>query len=87
MVDTTRLENKVIVITGAASGIGRACAIRYAAEGAKVVLADINAEAGETAAKSIRDEGGEAIFQYTDVSETDQLEALLQRGINEYGHV
>ncbi|MEM6281192.1 MAG: SDR family NAD(P)-dependent oxidoreductase [Chloroflexota bacterium] len=87
MVDTTRLENKVIVITGAASGIGRACAIRYAAEGAKVVLADINTEDGEAAAQTIRDEGGEAVFQHTDVSETDQLEALLQRGIDEYGHV
>lgn len=87
MVDTTRLEGKVIVITGAASGIGRACAVRYAQEGARVVLADINAENGEAAAQHIRDDGGQAVFQQTDVSEPEQLDRLLQRGIDEFDGV
>lgn len=82
-----RLVGKVCVITGGASGIGRACAIRYAQEGAKVVVADINVEAGEKTVAEIKQAGGEAVFQQTDVSETQQLEALLQRGIDTYGYV
>ena len=82
-----RLEGKVCVITGAASGIGRACAIRYAQDGAKVVVADINNAAGIATVAEIKKAGGEAVFQLTDVSETSQLEALLQRGIEEYGKV
>lgn len=85
--DTTRLQGKVCVITGAASGIGRACAERYAAEGGRVVLADINAEAGEAVAEGIRTQGGSAVFQHTDVSETSQLERLLARAVSEYGDV
>lgn len=85
--DTTRLQGKVCVITGAASGIGRACVERYAAEGGKVVLADVNAEAGEAVAEGIRTQGGSAVFQHTDVSEPAQLERLLARAISEYGDV
>lgn len=87
MVDTTRLKDKVIVITGAASGIGRACAIRYALEGAKVILADINLDLGVAVTKEITDNGGQAIFLQTDVSLIDQLDALLKQAINVYGKV
>lgn len=82
-----RLNNKVCVITGAASGIGRACAQRYAAEGGRVVLADINAEQGEAVAAAIREAGGMAVFQRTDVAEPHQLDALLQRALDEYSDV
>lgn len=82
-----RLNNKVCVITGAASGIGRACAQRYAAEGGQVVLADINTEQGEAVATAIREVGGTAVFQRTDVAEPRQLDALLQRALDEYGDV
>ena len=82
-----RLDGKVIVITGAASGIGKACATRYASEGAKVVLADINQDAGEVAVREIRTEGGEAVFQFTEVGETAALESLLARALSEYGDV
>jgi meso-butanediol dehydrogenase / (S,S)-butanediol dehydrogenase / diacetyl reductase len=85
--DTQRLQGKVIVITGAASGIGRACAERYAAEGGRVVLADINAAAGEAVTAGIRDRGGQAVFQHTDVSETAHLDRLLARALSEYGDV
>jgi NAD(P)-dependent dehydrogenase (short-subunit alcohol dehydrogenase family) len=79
-----RLKNKVFVITGGASGIGRACAIRYAQEGGKVVIADINAAGGQDTASYIRESGGEAVFQQTDVSETTQLDRLLQRALDEF---
>ena len=87
MVDKTRLKNKVIVITGAASGIGRACALRYANEGAKVVLADLNRDGGEAAVKEIKENGGQALFQHTDVNLTAQLDALLEGAIDAYGKV
>ena len=54
----TRLAGKVAIVTGAANGIGRACARRFAADGAAVALADINVEAGEAAAAAIRADGG-----------------------------
>lgn len=87
MVDTTRLQSKTIVITGAASGIGRACAVRYAAEGANVVLADINDEGGSAAVEEIRKDGGAATFQHTDVSQPEQLEVLLAKAVGVYGQV
>ncbi len=85
--DTQRLRGKICVITGAASGIGRACAIRYAAEGARVVLADIDHAGGESAVNEITAAGGQAVFQPTDVSEPAQLEALLGRALATYGDV
>ena len=54
------IEKKVTIITGAAQGIGLACGERFAQEGARVVLADINVEKGEAAAESIRSAGGDA---------------------------
>ena len=82
-----RLFGKRVVITGAASGIGRACAIRYAAEGAKVVLADIDAGAAEAAAVEIAANGGEARSVSCDVSEPTQLEDLLDTAIGTFGNV
>jgi len=63
-----KLEKKVAVITGAASGIGRATAIRFAGEGAAVVIADLSREGGEAAVRDCRENGGNAVFQLTDVS-------------------
>jgi NAD(P)-dependent dehydrogenase (short-subunit alcohol dehydrogenase family) len=63
-----RLDGKVAVITGAASGIGRGTAIRFAGEGAAVVIADLNVEGGEAAVRDCKENGGRAVFQKTDVS-------------------
>ena len=81
----TRLTGKVAIVTGAANGIGRACARRFAADGASVALADINVEAGEAAATAIRAEGGAAIFVGTDVTKRDAIVSLVQRTGSEFG--
>ncbi len=80
-----RLAGKVIVITGAASGIGRACAIRYAAEGAAVAAADIDAPGCIETAEAIAAAGGTAVAVETDVSEPSALEALLARTLDAFG--
>ena len=82
-----RLADKAIVITGAASGIGRACALRYAAEGARVVLADIAKGAAEAAVDEIVAAGGAAIGVETDVSAPEALDALLARAVEAFGRV
>jgi NAD(P)-dependent dehydrogenase (short-subunit alcohol dehydrogenase family) len=82
---TMGLKDRVCVITGGASGIGCACALRYAQEGGNVVVADINRSQGEAVVREIRAGGGTAVFQETDVGEPSQLEALLQRAIAEFG--
>src|ERR1700732_998574 len=72
-----RLQNKVILITGAAQGIGFACARQCAAEGATVVLADIQQDRGEKSAAPIRNEGHRAQFHPVDVREESQCAALI----------
>ena len=83
----TRLAGKCAVVTGAANGIGLACARRLAADGAAVALADVNAELGEAAAKQLRDEGARAIFVATDVTQRAAIEALVNRAVDEYGRL
>ncbi len=82
-----KLEGKVAVITGAASGMGRATAIRFAKEGAAVMVADLNSQAGETTIAEIASAGGRAVFQHTDVSSDRDLKALFDRAIKEYGRL
>jgi glucose 1-dehydrogenase len=83
----TRLTGKCAVVTGAANGIGLACARRLAADGAAVALADVNADLGEAAAKQLRDEGARAIFVATDVTQRSAIEALVERAVAEYGRL
>ncbi len=80
-----QLENKVAVITGAAQGIGLACATRFIQEGAKVVLADINHEKGEAAAASLKEAGGEASFTACDVGDKTQVERLIDGAVARHG--
>jgi NAD(P)-dependent dehydrogenase (short-subunit alcohol dehydrogenase family) len=82
-----RLQTKVAVITGAATGIGRATAHIYAQEGARVVAADIRAEQGTTTAKSIVDAGGDAVFVHADVTKTDDIQELMRAAESRYGAI
>ena len=82
-----KLEGKVAVITGAASGMGRATAARFAREGAAVVVADLNSRAGEETISEITAAGGSAVFQYTDVGSETDLKALFDRALKEYGRL
>jgi NAD(P)-dependent dehydrogenase (short-subunit alcohol dehydrogenase family) len=80
-----RLAGKVAVITGAASGIGRATATRFAQEGAKVVVADINQAGGEACAQQIKAAGGQAVFIKTDVSQEADLQNMIEVAVSTYG--
>src|SRR5713101_8817698 len=82
-----KLDGKVAVITGAASGMGRATAIRFAKEGAAVVVADLNSQAGEATISEIAAAGGRAVFQHTDVSSDRDIKALIDRAVKEYGRL
>src|SRR5579862_1108397 len=83
----SRLAGKAAIVTGAANGIGLACARRLAADGAAVALADISAEAGEAAARQLREQGAKAIFVATDVAQRPAIEALVERASSEFGRL
>jgi len=75
------------VITGAGSGIGRATAQLFAGEGARVVIADLNKEAGEAVVSEIRDLGGRAAFERADVTNARDCERLVDRAMREFGRI
>lgn len=81
----TDFTDKVAIITGASTGIGRRTALDFAAAGARVVLADIAAEAGEELAQEIIRSGGEAIFVRTDVSQTPHVSRLVDQTVSHFG--
>ena len=80
-----RFHDKVAVVTGAAQGIGEAYARGLAAEGAAVVVADLNEESGERVAREITADGGRATFVRTDVSSAESASAMAARAVEEYG--
>jgi len=80
-----KLEGKTAIITGGGGGIGRSTAIRFAKEGARVAVADIDASIGEETVSLIKRDGGEAIFIKTDVTESEQLKALIDTTTSTFG--
>jgi NAD(P)-dependent dehydrogenase (short-subunit alcohol dehydrogenase family) len=80
-----RLNEKVAIVTGAAYGIGRGTAAAMAAEGARVLVADVNVEVGAQAAAEIAARGGAALFQPVDVRSAAQVEAMVARAVAEWG--
>src|SRR5882757_4897792 len=81
---SNRLQNKVILITGAAQGMGFACARQAAAEGATVILADIQQDRGEQSAPAIRNEGGKAHFHPVDVRDESQCATRIGDTVREH---
>ena len=82
-----RLSGKVAVVTGAGSGIGRACALRFAAEEAKVVVSDVRAEAASAVAKEIEAAGGVASAHPADVADSRQVDGLVERAFGLHGRL
>ncbi|MFO0687913.1 MAG: glucose 1-dehydrogenase [Myxococcota bacterium] len=84
---TGRLEGKVAVVTGGASGIGRATVLCMASEGARVVVADLNAAGAEAVAAEVRAGGGEAIAVRTDVGEEADIARMIAAALDAYGRL
>jgi len=82
-----RLKDKVTIITGAAHGIGKAYARKFAEEGAHVVVADIDAKGGEATAKALLDAGGSAWARATDVTDFVNVEGLMRESVGKYGKI
>jgi NAD(P)-dependent dehydrogenase (short-subunit alcohol dehydrogenase family) len=81
------MEGKVALVTGASAGIGRATALAFAAEGAAVVLSDIDEVRGEEVAAAIRDKGGQALFVRADVADDADVETLVDGAVDRFGHL
>ncbi len=81
------LKDKVAIITGAASGIGKATALTFGREGAKVMCADINAEGAEATARTIADTGGEAASIKTDVIQEDDIKEMIAATVTRWGRL
>jgi NAD(P)-dependent dehydrogenase (short-subunit alcohol dehydrogenase family) len=81
------VEGKVALVTGGASGIGRAMALTFAREGAKLVVADMNTEGGQQTVHMITEQGGEASFVQTDVTQPAAVAALIAKTVETYGRL
>lgn len=82
-----RLKNKVAVITGGGSGIGRATCLKFTKEGAKVVVADCNETAGKETIEMLKEIGGEAVFKSVDVTDYKQVEDMVNFTVETYGRI
>jgi len=82
-----RLDGKIALVTGGSSGIGRAAALAFAREGAKVVIADVLVEGSEETVQMIEKSGGQAIFFRTDVSKPAEVEALIKETVETCGRL
>ena len=81
------LENKVALVTGGGSGIGRATSLAFSREGAKVMVADVNSAAGEDTVSAIKESGGESTFVHVDVASATSVQAMISRVVETYGRL
>jgi len=81
------LQNKVVIITGAGSGIGQTTAIQFAAAGSKVIVADFSDKGGNDTVQKIKEAGGEATFIKTDVSNSEDVQTMVAKTVELYGRL
>jgi len=82
-----KLQDKVIIVTGGSTGIGRATALRCAADGAKVVVADVNSDDAQATVKLLVNAGGTAKFVKTNVAVASEVQALIAQTVASYGRL
>lgn len=82
-----RFEDKICIVTGAGSGIGRATALRFASEGGRVAVVDLSSEQGQRTVDVIVNNGGDALLAYADVSAPPQVKAAVQATVERWGSV
>lgn len=80
-----RLKDKIAIITGGGSGIGRATALRFSQEGAQVMIADMNEQQGLNTVEMIKANGVKAEFLFTDVSLSENVEQLVKKTVDNFG--
>ena len=85
--DSTRFDGRTALVTGGGAGIGREAALLFAGRGARVVVADLVAEGGEGTAKTIRERGGEAVFVRTDVTIPQEVAAMVEAAVANFGRL
>lgn len=82
-----RFENKVVLITGGASGIGRATAEYFAKEGAKLIISDVQEELGNSVVANLNKNGDKAIFIRTDISKLDEVKQMITKTVDHFGRL
>ena len=81
------LDGKVALVTGGASGIGRATALTFAREGAKLIIADVDVDGGQQTVHMITENGGDATFVQVDVTQATEVEAMISKAVETYGRL